>query len=62
MSKERLSDLHSGVEAQLRWALAYEGDGELLELLRSESRRLSAQLALGCDRLQPRNGAVADVK
>jgi hypothetical protein len=45
MSKERLSELHRGIEAQLRWALAYEGDGELLDLLRSESERLSGQVA-----------------
>ena len=47
MSKERLSELHRGIEAQLRWALAYEGDGELLDLLRSESERLSGQVAPG---------------
>jgi hypothetical protein len=44
MSKGQLSRLRGSIEAQLRWAVAYGGDRELLDLLRSESERLSAQL------------------
>jgi hypothetical protein len=52
MSKGQLSRLRGSIEAQLRWAVAYGGDRELLDLLRSERERLSAQLMPSGDRLQ----------
>jgi hypothetical protein len=37
---QRLELLRHGVEAQLRWALVYGGDQELIDLLRDQSDRL----------------------
>jgi hypothetical protein len=41
MDRDQLLQLRSGIEAQLSWALQHEGDEELLDILRSESARLS---------------------
>jgi len=49
MNKEQLLKVRKDVERQLRWALQHNGDEELLDLLHSESERLSkiAERAIG---------------
>ena len=42
MNTERLLHLRRSIEAQLCWALQHNGDEELVDILRSESERLSA--------------------
>jgi hypothetical protein len=44
--REELERHREGVEAQLRWAMLYDGDQELLELLRFESDCVSLRIAL----------------
>jgi hypothetical protein len=41
MNKDQLLQLRSSIEAQLSWALQHNGDEELVDILRSESARLS---------------------
>jgi hypothetical protein len=41
MNEQQFLQLRRGVEAQLRWALRHNGDEELLDILCSESQRLS---------------------
>jgi hypothetical protein len=40
VTMRQLELLRHGVEAQLRWALVYGGDRELIDLLRDQSDRL----------------------
>jgi hypothetical protein len=42
MNTEQLLHLRRSIEAQLCWALRHNGDEELVDILRSESERLSA--------------------
>jgi hypothetical protein len=42
---QQLEMLRHGVEAQLRWALVYGGDQELIDLLRDQSDRLSGMMS-----------------
>jgi hypothetical protein len=42
MTRKQLEQQREVVEAQMRWALLYGGDQELLDLLRFESDRLFA--------------------
>jgi len=44
MNKEELLRLRKSVEAQLRWALRHNGDEELVNILHSESERISAMI------------------
>ncbi len=44
MNEEELLRLRKSVERQLNWAARHNGDEELLDLLRSESQRLSAMI------------------
>jgi hypothetical protein len=41
MNEDQLLQLRSSIEGQLRWALQHNGDEELVDILRSESERLS---------------------
>jgi hypothetical protein len=59
MNRKQLEQQQKFVEAQMRWALLYGGDEELLDLLRIESDRLSVTMAQSAHHPHPRRTAIS---